>query len=170
MDALSTALTHAALYCVLLFICIFVVQIFVWKIFRIKKQMLALFVLYLFFPIVGFLYIFITQGITLISLASMALFLPIAFAYIMSFPAIQARSPSLLILLELEKKPGLRKEELLQCMKEEFSLQYRMENLAADGLATFSSSEKIQPQFFGRILAKFFLYYRRVMKLEGRNG
>src|SRR5688572_7131386 len=89
----------------ILFLAFLLIHIFSWRIFRPHKDIEWLFVLYISVPLV-FLAFF--------SWTALFLYLCLGAAYIASYPAVQAYSPSLDILLLFEtKSTGLTREQIL---------------------------------------------------------
>ncbi|MBU6375848.1 MAG: hypothetical protein KGQ59_07630, partial [Bdellovibrionales bacterium] len=140
-----------------------VLQIFLWRFLGrngrpVPRQMALLFLVFAIFPVLHFL---IHR-----SLDHLVAALALGGAYIMSFPAASAQSPTLLITDELSRQPqGLSETELMVRMSQRVNLVGdRVDDLKADGLCT-GDGEQAQPSRFGIILGYIFWVYRRCLGL-----
>ncbi len=143
------------------------VQLLLWRPFKIKKQMLWLFVIFLFVPIVSIAWLRDQADLA----AGAFLALCISAAYVQTFPAAQARSPSLVILNLIAGggPDGMAREELLSRMSASGLLEDRIQDLGNDGLIS-TEDGKVRLRGPGRLLAAVFFYYRRVLNLPRGMG
>lgn len=139
------------------FVILFGVQILFWRILRPRRQILALFGTYLL-PPVFLLFFAPAAGVFLLGLSA---------AYVMTFPAIQAESPTLrLIRLLYEAGGELEEQEVFRLLGEESILGDRKRDLADDRL----TGDGGRLSGAGRLLACFFRFYRRLAGLREANG
>jgi hypothetical protein len=159
-------LMRGILVALIQFSVLFLLQIAVWRIFKPRKAMLALFFIYLFLPIlIGFL--------ARQSLPAHVLYFGLACAWILTFPALQAQSPSLALLLFLEqsgKQNGASLAEILTSQNKETLVIARMEDLKNDGLMYQDSQGSLKIGPLAKVLAIFFIFWRRLLRIEGNNG
>lgn len=87
-------------------------------------------------------------------------------AYINTYPAIEADSPSLLLMQELHRagEAGLAREEIMQIFNEQVVLKPRVLSLLDEKMAV-QSGARINLTARGRLTADIFWYFR---KLTGR--
>ena len=92
-------------------------------------------------------------------------------AYIMTYPPIQAGCPSLKIILEVSanRPKGLTSQEIYQRFSEDSLFADRFEDLAKDGLISFKY-DAWGITLTGQVLARFFITYRRILKLPLGEG
>lgn len=139
------------------FLLLFALQVLAWRIFRPKRQMLALFLIY-FGPVFGLAYFILPAGIFLFALSA---------AYVMTFPAIQAQSPTLLLIQEIKRRGGrVGEDDLGAIFNERLLLEERKKDLSRDGLVNADGSMGR----FGKALAVVFLLYRRMLGISGGTG
>jgi len=129
---------------------------------KVRFEILQVFIIFAAFPL-----LFLIFGM---ELRLWLLLYSLCLAYLMTYPAAAAKSPSLLILLILKgEKNGLPYEEIKNRLSAQVDLVGdRMSDLKSDGLMK-SSSEK-QTTFVGRCLGAFFYHYRRWIGLEAGGG
>lgn len=92
------------------------------------------------------------------------LYCSLAAAYIVSYPAIEADSPSLAIVRNVAKAggSGLDKSELRRAITDEILVVARIEDLLNDGLIRMDSGKYILTSK-GRFLAGVFIWFRRLL-------
>ena len=88
----------------------------------------------------------------------------LAAAYIVSYPALEADSPSLTIVRNIAKsgKSGLDKNELYKAMTDETLVVARISDLLNDGLVRMDSGKYILTSK-GRFLADIFVRFRGIL-------
>lgn len=149
------------------------VQMGLWRLIRkpgdvIPHQILWLFVLFLGIPIVQSA--FSGSGDQLI------LALGLGSAYIMSFPAASAQSPTILMIDFLSKHDGLAEKDLEKKLNERVNLVGdRLRDLEADGLASKGSTgpggaTAFRPSGAGYFLGLVFWTYRKALGLPPGGG
>ncbi|OGR53642.1 MAG: hypothetical protein A3I11_00650 [Elusimicrobia bacterium RIFCSPLOWO2_02_FULL_39_32] len=162
------------------FLCLFL-HIIVWKINRPKNDFLALFLIFLFFPLalyfISFLLFYVNNIVpnsyipleTL--LAIYLLHLSLSSVYIQSYPLAQAVSPSLKILKIVgDAMPkGLNKQEIFHHFDLSDLIIKRIEDLS-DNKFIKNENECLTLTYFGKFLAKFFIFYRAFLGLPPGKG
>jgi len=144
-----------------------VLQVMAWRVLRgpgdvIPHQILLLFGLFLGLPVIHFL--------LLGSVDQLVLALGLGAAYVMSFPAASAQSPTILMIDFLSRSPGLTSIELEQRLNEKVNLVGdRMRDLEADGLGQ-SKNGSFKPSRAGYCLGLVFWTYRKVLGLPLGGG
>lgn len=88
-------------------------------------------------------------------------------SYVTTFSAVQADSPTMVMLLRIEAAgdKGLTAEELLAQLDDKVLVLPRVEDLVTGGLAR-SHDGRYQIQAGGAFMARTHLYYRRLLKME----
>lgn len=94
------------------------------------------------------------------------LYCSLAFAYIVSYPAMEADSPSLAITYNIAKasKDGLAKAELYKIMTDEILVVTRINDLLSDGLICLESKRYFLTSK-GLFLARVFVGFRELLNL-----
>ena len=94
------------------------------------------------------------------------LYCSLAFAYILSYPAMEADSPSLAITYNIAKaaKAGLAKLELYKIMTDQTLVVARINDLLSDGLICIKS-ERYFLTSKGLFLARLFVGFRKLLNL-----
>ncbi len=92
-------------------------------------------------------------------------------AFIMTYPPIQAGCPSLKIVLEIHRNrpDGLNLKEIQHLFPRESMFSDRFDDLVEDGLISWEY-DAWGITGTGRLLARFFLIYRRILKLPVGEG
>jgi hypothetical protein len=156
------------------FTILMVIHVAMWRIFKVRKQILWLFLIFFGLPSLSFLF-----AVTSVSDYSSEkwtlgylLVMSISGAYVFIYPAAQAASPSMVILLLLnahKQKGGMTKAEILDVMKSDTLFEDRIRDLHNDGLFR---DDDIRPGLSkpGRFVAMIFFYYRRLLRLPRGKG
>lgn len=153
-------------------------QILIWNFFEVKKVILSLFLIFLVLPLFIGGGLFLANQMTYIRLfkgffTGQFLLVSLGLAYIQTFPAIQAKSPTLLIMLFLLKKKdvgGASKDEIFLELSHEKILEDRVEDLKKDLLAKPGVNESMELTWVGKLLAILFISYRRLLGLPTGQG
>jgi hypothetical protein len=154
---IQETLQGLAFFGILLFI-----HVLVWRLGKVRKQMLWLFLIFVGLPLFAFA-AFPDQAL--------AIFLTLCFstAYVQMYPAAQAQSPSLVFLLFIHAHPGRARDELMKTFVSSRLLDDRIADLHRDGLITGETGQlRLRP--FGRLLVKFYARFRTLMKLKRGQG
>lgn len=164
-------------------ICLFL-HIIIWRWRYPKKRNVALFLIFIIIPticiiaIIGINYfIFLSEGIKSIHFATsdwLAVYLlhfALSLAYILSYPAVEAVSPSLSILLMLgaSNHHGMLCEDLLHVFDDEVVLEPRIQDLIESGLVV-KSDGYLTVTLHGSTFVKCFILLRHVLGLPIGKG
>lgn len=155
MEISVTTFSHAAV----VFVGLIIIQFGVWRLkLNQKGEVLPLFLIFFFLPLVEFAY---SQNV----LATILIY-SVSLPYILVFPAASAKSPSFEILYYVwsQDKPVPLNELQIQLAKPEL-IGDRMNDLSKDRL---TSKGKLTD--FGRLVAYFFYFYRNVIGLKQGTG
>ena len=160
----------------LLLVIALIIQVIIWRIKVPERQtkciifinisVLMIFILFVyFFQLQNFfisnIYIFNFIIFHLITLMS----------YLITFSAIEADSPSLLILylIYLKKTDGLLLEELYKILNDQVLIHTRINDLYAGNMA-YKSNDRISLTSKGKFMAFMFYQYRKLLKLQNYGG
>lgn len=148
------------------------VHILVWRRWHPQRHALALFCVFLLPIPFSLLILCFIKSVHFFDLAAIDLLhLALSCAYIQIYPAVQAFSPTLVILVLVKKSmpPGITREELLSRLNVHFILGARVQDLVAaqlvnerNGLLDLSPS--------GVRLIRFFITFRRCLGLGMGKG
>ncbi|MBI4402636.1 MAG: hypothetical protein HY537_00655 [Deltaproteobacteria bacterium] len=155
-------------YCGIVFFSLVLAQILFWQIaYRlyggVRRQIIAVFVIYIGIPLL--LFIFSRE------LAGTLMILSLSCAYIMSFPAAAAWSPSFEVLMFVkrkQKRQGVTKETVLKELALDRLVWDRVRDLTYDGFITGETEFSLKPS--GRRLAALFHWYRTVLRLQQKGS
>ena len=148
----------------LFFLALLILQLLIWRVLKPKKQMLLLllgfFVLPFFFVAFGFL----VGGLPLDWLCALSL----GCAYLMSFPAAAAQSPTLVLVNSVVKNKLKTEEEIFRSLGGRL-VKDRLEDLQSDGLVKVDG-DHLKLKKPGQILARLFISFRRLLGLPEGQG
>ena len=140
----------------------FLSHIFVWRRERPKRQLAWLAGIFLVCP--AFIYVILFCVFADKQFFGLAGFLHLLFsgAYILSYPAIQAPSPSLKIIREVQAAmpEGLRLEDIYRVLAVNESIGFCVDNLIEEKLLCFKK-DRLVLSLSGNLIAGFFRNYRR---------
>ncbi len=158
-----------------LFVFCLSLHVFVWRLKRPSSTHRALFLIFLGMPVLmavvsSVVFSFSADGLRVLA-AVMLLHLSLGAAYIMSYPAVEALSPSLAITLMLKGAgaSGLGREDLLGIFSDTVVLGPRLADLERAGMIT-SSDGSISITGRGRALVRPFILLRRILGLSEGAG
>ena len=148
------------------------IHVLVWRFFKVRKQILWLFLIFLGVPTLAFL-AGLARGSDLTGWALWYLLMfTLSCCYILFFPAVQTESPTLTMVRHLDRNKcadGLTRDEIMAAMCTDQPIQDRLMDLQNNGLIRASAG----PQRLsgpGRLVAAFFYNYRRAMGLPCGEG
>ncbi|MFH1222827.1 MAG: hypothetical protein V1647_00615 [Pseudomonadota bacterium] len=154
-----------------LFIAVFAVHVVYWRTMKPKKQMSPLFYIFILVPIMvlsllGYNGILNNSDTILISV----LYIALALAYIQTYPAIQANSPSLYLVNLIGKtKQGLSVAEIERGLGKKQLIDVKVSELEDEKLITVSDNSMMELKPKGKVLALVFICYRAFLGIsEGR--
>lgn len=89
-------------------------------------------------------------------------------AYIVTYSAVQADSPSMMILLQIEQggATGLPRETMTAALGDSVVVVPRLQDLVTGGLATIDTHQRYVITARGRVLARLYIAYRALLKME----
>lgn len=148
-------------YGILTFFTALLIHLMVWRICLPKKNRALILANIFFWTLV--LGAMILRGIPGY-LDYVVLYFCLAAAYIVSYPAMEADSPSLVIVRDIARtgRSGLDKSELYRTMSDEILVVARIEDLLADDLIRMDSGKYLLTAK-GRFLAGIFVRFRRLL-------
>ncbi len=160
------------LRCAGAFMGLMLVHVIVWRLFKVRKQILWLFVIFIGLPILG-LFAGLAQGADPIECGLVYLLMfTFCSCYILFFPAVQNESPTLAMVWHLDRNKhagGLSRDEIMEAMSSDRPFQDRLRDLENNGLVRGSMGPQ-RLSTAGRLIAAFFYYYRRVLGLPCGEG
>jgi hypothetical protein len=167
-------------YGVLLFLDAFLVHLMVWRLCLPRRQTNVLLMIFVAVGVLGILMLKARPDLCLLGLAvpeTLSDYLRLSFfyvaaalAYIISYSAIEADSPSLAIVLRISEAgpEGLSKRKLQELMTNEILIIPRLEDLVRDGLAVFADG-KYSLTLKGDRFIGIFLFFRSLLG-RGKGG
>lgn len=148
------------------------IHVVVWRLFKVRKQILWLFLIFLGIPTVVFLGGLATRSAPIEWMLWYLLIFTVSSCYILFFPAIQAESPTLVMVRYLDKHKatgGATRDEIMAKMCSDQPLRDRLKDLQENGLIRASGGpQKLSGS--GRLVAACFYYYRWAMGLPIGEG
>lgn len=163
---------------VAVFLACLLVHVLVWNLSYPRNRPLALFAIFLITPALVFFALMALDGneglpfdMTLTDwLAALLLHYSLSSAYILSYPAVEAISPSLAIALLVGTSPkGLRHNDLSGMFKNDILLGPRINDLLETGLAKEENGWlTLTPK--ARVLIGFFVLFRKFLGLPTGKG
>lgn len=160
---------------VLAFIFIFFLHIVIWRVFRPKNHISSIFQLFLIFPFILAVFIYLLSNkyhfISIFDFFSACLlFFAISCAYIQTYPAIQAWSPTLKIIYYLQKsKSGLSFKEMENLFSDKALLADRLDDLFKEKLV-YQSDNVLKLSLKSKFMAWTFYLYRQLLGLQQGEG
>jgi len=148
------------------------IHVLLWRLFKVRKQILWLFLIFLGVPTVA-LFTNLSRGADPVewSLWYLLVF-TLSCCYILFFPAVQTESPTLAMVRHIDqRKPfgGLTRDEIMAAMCSDQPVQDRLIDLRNNGLIRASTGPQ-RLSGSGRLVAAFFYWYRRAMGLPCGEG
>lgn len=95
------------------------------------------------------------------------LYMGLTLSYFITYPAVQADSPTMTILLQIERagQKGLTSAELMDQLNDEILVTPRLDDLVTGNLVTLHCGRYVIGRR-GALLAKIHLFYRAMLKME----
>ena len=149
-----------------------VCHILIWRLKRPKKDILALALIFMVFP--AFIILAGALSSRLSALNACAVILldwALSAAYIQTYPAAQAVSPSLeiMVLAGRTGKQGISRLEMVSVFDDKKLVHARFEDLTGNRLVT-EKPDGLSLTFPGKILARGFRAYRGFLGIQGKGG
>lgn len=157
---------------VVFFIAWFFLHILVWRVLKVKREMLWLFILFLGAPFCSMFFLALYTTLTRLEVVSIALVhFSLAVIYLQTYPALKYDVPSfrILMLLDKNRKNGLSKDEINANIKQNELFDDKLTGLKDDALIVLKDG-KLTLSLSGKILALIFAAYRRLLRVENGKG
>ncbi len=153
------------------FLAALAVHILTWRRSKPPREMAWLVGIFLALPALAYLGVLIFTGGTWRLILAFIWHSALSSAYIMTYPPIQAGCPSLKIILEVHRHraAGLSREEINGLFPPESMFSDRFDDLVEEGLISWQY-DAWGISGTGRLLARFFLAYRRILNLPLGEG
>ena len=170
------------IYNAIFFLAIMSIHVFVWRVFKPKRQITALFLVFAALPavIIALLFVASLNGSNFALIApfepegwamTFVLQMALSSAYVLTYPAIQAGSPSLVILLILGASEGKKAsyEFLSEFFNEEKLFLPRLKDLVESGLV-YKDAGVLRATTRGRVMIVPFMALRKILGLSAGRG
>jgi len=167
-------------YAILLFIAAILIHLIIWRLHLPKKQTNALLAIFSLPLVLGILAIVKYPGLMKWSLNPsinffeifqlLLLYTSLSVSYILSYPAIEAESPTLIIIRAVFETgaSGLDKSSLKRIVDNDLLILPRIKDMLSDNMVYLKDGRyKLLPK--GLIMAKLFLSYRNIIR-GGKGG
>jgi uncharacterized membrane protein len=154
------------------FACVFVLHICLWRFLKPKNEIKSILLIFVIIPFFLFSVFYVFTEIRENSQSffyGALLFFSLSVAYIVTFPAIAIEIPTLKIIRLMEESAALNEDELVKKFDKESLLGSRKNLLEADSLITYSEG-KLKLSFFGSLIARSFIAYRRILGMKIGDG
>jgi hypothetical protein len=164
-------------YGITLFIVAFLVHFTIWKIRHPKHHTIVLLVIFFLTLLVGIVLFFmlnisICKSCTALKTACQALevsslFIALTLAYIPTYSALKADSPSLIMVMSIAKEgsKGLDKDVFMKKMNDDILVIPRIKDLIRSK-AIYLDGDKFKLTTKGLSSVKLFIFYRNILKVE----
>jgi|GEM_PF-2418160 len=142
------------------------VQLVIWRLVRVRREVLWLFALYLGLPGVAFAAIWLLSTIPAgQSIAAALVLFSLSAAFIQTYPALREIPPTLRILLLLEQHPdeGLSDVEIENGLQRDSLFVAKITDLVNDGFVVQKADGEVELTKSGRVLAETFRIYRKLL-------
>lgn len=153
------------------FLACFFIHVLWWRLWHPKNDISSLLFVFLVIPSVAGVIVFVSH-IPFVDLLSVALLhLALSSAYIMSYPAAQAKCPSLNIMLIVDRAmpDGAGCEEIEKKLGGEDLLDTSVKKMLKEGFIKEEDSVMI-PTGFGRLVAYSFIAFRAILGIKEGKG
>ncbi|MES2509941.1 MAG: hypothetical protein V4625_08430 [Pseudomonadota bacterium] len=151
------------------FLFLLVVQVVLWRLLGVKREMLGLAVVYLLVPCLMVLATLATTRVDVMDvLLAGFLYLALACGYIQTYPALREDIPSFRILFAIEAAApaGLDEAGVMAALKGDSLFTKKMEDLSSDRLIGVDADGQLFLLPAGRVLARVFRAYRKTLGLQ----
>lgn len=164
----------AIFYGLLFFCCAFCLHLVIWRAALPKRHTDALLVIFFLSLVCGAAILKMRQGAIITGIPALEglfaylrlclFYISLALAYIISYSAIEADSPSLTITLKIAAagKNGLEKSEIDSLLTDEVLLFPRLDDLVRDGLAVLDS-DRYRLTSKGKRFIGIFIFFRKLL-------
>lgn len=153
------------------------IHVIIWRIYPAARSMRSLFRLFFYVLILAICFVKLTASVS-ISFSRIApeslsdylhiclFFISLTLAYIISYSAVEAESPTVLIIDKVMKKgaAGLTRNELDNSLKDEILIEPRIKDLVNDKMV-YSAGNRYKLTLKGRLFVTIFISYRNFLNL-----
>ncbi len=155
---------------ILAFFCCLLIQIIIWRFFLIKKEIITLGSIFFVSPLFIYLLVFMLNKASVIDLLMIALLQALlSSAYLQTYPALREDIPSIKLLFFIKENPNLSRKNIIDFFSKNSSLiKSKNKDLISDGLIKEGNS--MQLTLSGKVLAKFFVTYRKFLGVRREHG
>lgn len=151
------------------FLALLAVQVVLWRVIDVKREMLGLGVIYLLLPLFVFLAVALLTSTSLLDLILLGfLYLALACGYIQTYPALREDIPTFRILFAIDAagSEGLSGEGIVAALGTDNLLAKKMADLYGDRLIGVDADGKMHLLPAGRFLAIVFRTYRKTLGMQ----
>eukprot|EP01031_Cornospumella_fuschlensis_P052020 gene52020-63600_t len=151
------------------FLILLALQVMLWRVLGVRREMLGLAVVYLLLPsVMSIVLAFGTQVDRVDLLLAAFLYLALACGYIQTYPALREDIPSFRILFAVEAagQSGLSEEGIVIALQTDNLLTKKMDDLSSDRLVGVGVDGQLHLLPVGRMLALIFRAYRKALGLQ----
>ncbi|TAM45949.1 MAG: hypothetical protein EPN55_06960 [Gammaproteobacteria bacterium] len=156
----------------LLFAGVFVLHVAVWRLFRVRREMLLLALLFLAVPGVALVVALVSGRLAPVeTMATVLMLYALSVAYIQTYPGLKDDIPSFRILMLLDQagRGGMTESEILDQIGEQSLFAFKVAELESDSLV-IRNGDRVRLTPAGRMLATVFRSYRRLLGLGPGKG
>jgi hypothetical protein len=150
------------------------IHVVLWRLLGVRRQVLWLFGIFLGLPTLAYI---VALGVAWRPVEATIVYLfviSLTCSYIIIYPTIQAESPTVVMVRLLHRhnaSGGLSRAEVLAAMRSDEAFDHRLTDLRDNGLIRREGGDgPVRLSGFGRAVAAFFYYYRRVLGLPLGRG
>lgn len=146
------------------FLTAFLVHIIIWKIQVPKKQTISLIKIFFSTLTIFFIILYYLRSDIFEYINVFIFFISLTFAYLFTYTALEADSPSLLMIMEIANAgfSGLSKEKLEKSMNDNLLVKPRIQDLARDNFVIIKNG-KYKLTKSGRVFVSIFIAYRKLL-------
>lgn len=154
------------------FLIVFILHIFLWRLLKPRRHMRAVFLHFLLLPALFWVGIYFAAFEDFFSWAcACLLYFSLAAAYVQTYPAFQAISPSLKIVYFIGSSPdGMSIADIEKLFPREALIEDRFKDLVAEGFVKISPEGSIIFLSKGQALAQPFVMFRKFLGLAEGKG
>ena len=154
-----------------LFLASMIVHVLLWNMFRIRKEVLWLAIVFIAIPIMILVALWATgYADAAFTTATGMLHMALALMYIQTYPALREDIPSIRILMRVHSQPnGMKREDILSQLDGARFLETKIDDLENDVLVA-SDRGVLRLTFVGTLLAVIFGLYRRLLGIQSGRG
>lgn len=156
----------------LLFVTLLAFHLLVRRFFRVQKEILLLFTVFLLIPLLYFMALAIKSAEPVTNLTAIeAVYFSFALVYLQTYPVLTTEIPSFKILRLVHDQKGITEAEIIASLRDDKELfDAKVEELERDSLVRRCQDGRYELSRSGRILADLFILYRSLMGTKWGQG